>query len=140
MTRTLALVALAGCAHDVTARYAPEGGGTVQVLLSHAASAVTVAIDDQVVIERAHTSKATISGVPPGDARVRVVVGGVCAKGFVEERHLWVQPGRSATLALPGPELTTACAIVQAGAWVAVGLEIVGLAILSGGGMRHARR
>jgi hypothetical protein len=139
MTRTLVLIALTACAHDVTARYAANGGGTVQVLLSHAASAVTVSIDDHVVIESAHTRKATIEGVPPGDARVQVVVGGECTKGFVDERHVWVEPGANATLALPGPELSTGCAIVQAGSMVALGLELIAVAILSGG-MQHALR
>ena len=77
LARTLAL-ALAACAHDVTARFPSTPGqatGRVALVFTDVADSVTVAIDGVLVVQDARTEHVVITGVPTGYADLSVAVG-----------------------------------------------------------------
>lgn len=131
----VAVVLFAGChhPHDIEARYALQGGeaGAVDVILNQASSALTVAIDDHVVVDRKYSRRAHIEGVPAGEVHVRVATGGSCEQGRVDDRTLQVEPGQTVTIALPGPEISNGCAIFAGLNQVALSVELVSLAVLA---------
>ena len=76
------LVALAalltGCAHDVVARFPSspdEPTGTVELRFTRAASDVTVAVNGVVVVDRAHTRRVVVTGVPTGTTQLAIAAG-----------------------------------------------------------------
>lgn len=74
----LAVLALAACAHDVTARFpsSPEQAtGRVALVFTDVADGVTVAIDGVLVVQDARTERVVITGVPTGYANLSVAVG-----------------------------------------------------------------
>jgi hypothetical protein len=92
------LMFLLGCAHDVHVRYpsAPdEPTGTVVLLLSQAASDVSVAINGQLVVEDAHTDRIVITGAPGGTAEIVMT-----ANGSDKAMHVWVGTDRTTTVPL----------------------------------------
>lgn len=68
-----ALLCLVACAHDVRARYPAAPGeptGTLVLLMSEAASDVTIAINGVLVVQDAHTDHIVIDGVPVGNDEI----------------------------------------------------------------------
>jgi hypothetical protein len=134
MHRLLLLFALAACTHphDVIAHYPGDGpSGSVDIVMNHATGALTVAVNDKVIVEKKYSAKAHIDGVPIGEAVIQIATGGACEAGKSETRTLDVQPGMTSTIVLPGPEPNTACAVWAGLNQVTLGLEVVGFAILA---------
>src|SRR5262245_44439211 len=75
----LVLLVVAGCAHDVVARYpsTPDDlTNTVVLLLTDAAQDVSVAINGLLVVEGKHTKKVVIERVPVGTAEIVMAANG----------------------------------------------------------------
>lgn len=135
MTRfaLIAFIPLAACAHgasDVAANYTPildTPSGSIEVLLNSPSQALTVSVNDHVLVDRKFSRKAVINSIPAGPAHVLVSVGGNCEQNHTYERDVTSVPGVPTQLALPGPEVGEGCATL-AGAqhiatqigWVAV--------------------
>ena len=120
-------VCMAGCSYDVVARYpSPPGeSGAIDIVLNDPTRALTVEINDLLVVGRAHSRKIHVDGVPAGTARVRVATGGRCEQGVVTEREVTVMPMSISTLALPGPEPNHACMVYAGLALLALSIEVV---------------
>ena len=70
---------LAGCAHDVDARFPsrPEDPtGTLVLEMNKPASGVTVAVNGVLVVEDEHTERVVITGVPIGTTEVIMAANG----------------------------------------------------------------
>ena len=101
----IVVVWIAGCAHDVRVRYpaaADDPTGTVVLLLSQAASDVTVAINGTLVVEGAHTSRIVISDAPAGTEDIVMT-----ANGSDKAMHVWVGTDRATTIPLGVPDATS---------------------------------
>jgi len=131
----LVLVIVAGCFHhrapEVTAHFAPSSpdSGAIDVVLQSPTRAMTVAVDGALAVDRAHTRKAHIDGVPAGPAHVQVAVGGRCERGGLVQEDVEVAPGRTTTIVLPGPDRKFACTAVTTAATVALTLTLIRPAI-----------
>jgi hypothetical protein len=101
----LALVlGLAACAKDVHARFpAPPDvpTGTLVLLLSTAASGVSVAIEGRLVVQDEHTSRVVISNIPIGTQEVVMT-----ANGASNAMKLWVGGEYATTVPLGIPDAT----------------------------------
>jgi hypothetical protein len=77
----VAALFLSACATDpVTAHSGAAGGkgtGTVVVQLDRAIPGLGVIVDDETVVEGAHTDQITVDGVEPGGRRIRVVASSI---------------------------------------------------------------
>jgi hypothetical protein len=137
----LALCACTGCASDVVARYpsAPGVSGAIDIVLNDASRALTVEIDDQLVVDRATSRRAHVDGIPAGIAHVRIATGGRCEQGAVTERDVVVMPGTTATLVLPGPEPNHGCMVYDGLALLALVVEAVAIAAVEPGRTFHVR-
>lgn len=139
----LALAACAPKAQDVSSTFALSPSipaGTVEVLLNSPSGALSVAVNDQLVVDRKTSRKATIGGVPAGPTRVHVAIGGGCETGAVFERDIQVLAGATTVVNLPGPELSTGCALWNGLYYVGLNIGIAATSIaLLGAGMavRH---
>lgn len=94
-------ISSAGCAHDVHARFpAPPDTptGTIVLLLSSAASGVSVAIEGHLVVEDEHTDRVVISNVPIGTQEVVMT-----ANGANQAMKLWVGGDHATTVPLGVP-------------------------------------
>jgi len=135
MTYRLTLLALAACTHphDVQAVYAPAppGAGAIDVVLNSPSGALTVAVDGKLVVDRKYSRRAHIDGVPPGRAHVHVATGGECEQGAMNDFELDVDPGQTATLALPGPEPNHGCAVFSGLYYVGLNVGLVALAVIT---------
>src|SRR5438105_3823609 len=104
----LIVIASASCTHphDVNAVYAgaPPGAGAIDVVLNNPSAALTVAVQDKLVVDRAYSRRAHVDGVPAGAAHVHVATGGRCEQGAMTDVDVNVPAGGIATIALPGPE------------------------------------
>lgn len=139
----LALSACAPKARDVSATFALSPhipAGTVEVVLNNASDALSVAINDQLVVDRKLSRKATIAGVPAGPARVHVAIGGGCETGATFDRDIEVIPGATTTLSLPGPEISTGCAVASGLYYVGINIGYVAMAVAVYAGVASARR
>jgi hypothetical protein len=80
----VAALFLSACATDpVTAHSGAAGGkgtGTVVVQLDRAIPGLGVIVDDETVVEGAHTDQITVDGVEPGGRRIRVVASSITWK------------------------------------------------------------
>lgn len=124
---------LSGCAHDVVARFPlarPGDTGAIAVVLNDPSDRLSVTVDDQLVVDREHSRRATITGVPAGTAHVVIAAGGRCETGAVSERDVTVSPGVTTTLALPGPNPDHGCMIYTGLAVVALAIDAVAMAVL----------
>ena len=132
MSRWILILVLTGCAHDVTAVYpaATPSSGTVDVVLNEPTDALTVAINDQLVVDRAHSRHAQIVGVPAGPVRVHVATGKGCEQGNMVDREVMLPPGGRATLALPHPELSVGCALWTGLQYIGINIGILAIAVL----------
>jgi hypothetical protein len=98
----IALLVLAGCAHDIRTRYpAPPDAptGTLVLLLTQSSSGVSVAVDGLLVVEDAHTQRITIDNVPTGTHEVVIA-----ANGGDKAFRTWVQSDHPTTIPLGVPE------------------------------------
>ncbi len=95
-------IVLLGCAHDVRVRYpsAPEDPtGTVVLLLSQAASEVSVAINGLLVVENEHTGRVVITNAPVGTEEIVLT-----ANGSDKAMHVWVGTDHATTIPLGVPD------------------------------------
>ncbi len=102
----LILVLLVGCARDVRARFPSspqEPTGTLVLLLSQAASNVSVAIDGRLVVEDEDTKKITIEHVPTGNHDVVIAV-----NGGDKAIRTWIASEHPTTIPLGVPAAGTA--------------------------------
>lgn len=113
--------------------------GNVEVVLNNATGALSVAVNDQLVVDRKYSRKASIAGVPAGPARVHVAIGGSCETGASFERDIEVLPGQTTTVTLPGPELSTGCALFHGLYYVGLNIGIAAASIAMIGGAVAAR-
>ena len=69
------IVVLAGCAKDVRVRYAvvPDESGTVVIKLSAPMEKVSVTVDDNMVVEDAHTQRIQVENVPVGKRKIHII-------------------------------------------------------------------
>jgi len=139
----LALTACAPKARDVSATFALSPNipaGNVEVVLNNPSDALSVAINDQLVVDRKLSRKATIGGVPAGIARVHVAIGGGCETGATFEREIEVIPGATTTVNLPGPEISNGCAIASGLYYVGINIGYAALALALYAGVASARK
>ena len=100
----LVFVALVGCAHDVHVRFpAPPDvpTGTIVLLLSSAASGVSVAVEGFLVVEDEHTDRVVITNVPVGTQELVMT-----ANGANQAMKLWVGGDHATTVPLGVPDPT----------------------------------
>jgi hypothetical protein len=100
----LVFVFAMGCAKDVHVRFpAPPDvpTGTIVLLLSSAASGVSVAIEGFLVVEDVHTERIVISNVPIGTQEVVMT-----ANGANQAMKLWVGGDHATTVPLGVPDPT----------------------------------
>ncbi len=147
MTTRIALVlALSACApkaQDVSTTFALSPNmpaGNVEVVLNNPSGALSVAVNDQLVVDRKLSRKATIGGVPAGPARVHVAIGGGCETGATYDRDIEVIPGATTTVNLPGPEVSTGCAVASGLYYVGINIGYVAMAVALYAGVASARR
>jgi len=98
----VASLGLAGCSHDVRARFpsSPQDPtGTLVLLLSQPASNVSVAINGMLVVEDAHTKKLTIEHVPTGNNEIVIA-----ANGSDKAMRVWIASENPTTIPLGVPE------------------------------------
>lgn len=132
---------LTGCAHDVEVAYpyATPASGIVEIVLNQPTSELTVTVNGDLVVDREHSRRARIVGVPAGVARVGVATGGRCEAGKTVEAEIEVTPGRATTLALPGPEPNTGCMIYSGLYYVGLNVGIAAIAISMLAAPRHVK-
>src|SRR6185436_8404513 len=102
MRFALILALLAGCAHDVRARFPSspeEPTGTLVLLLSQAASNVSVAIDGLLVVEDEQARKITVERVPTGHHDIAIA-----ANGSDKAMRAWIASENPTTIPLGVPE------------------------------------
>jgi hypothetical protein len=103
----LLLVLLFACSTpSVRVRYPitpDQPTGTLVLLLSQAASDVTVAINGNLVVDRADTDRVIIDGVPVGTQTVIMA-----ANGMDKQFQIWVDGDHWTTVPLGVPEAGTA--------------------------------
>lgn len=133
MSPRYCLIVLTACTvpKDVTAVYAPAqpASGAIDVVLNHPSTTLTVAVADQLVVDRKYSRKAHIDGVPPGPAHVRVATGGHCEQGSLTEHDVMVPAGGVATIALPGPEPNLGCEVFLGLYYVGLNVGVAAMAI-----------
>lgn len=98
------VLGVAGCAHDVHARFPapPEvPTGTIVLLLSSAASGVSVAIEGNLIVEDEHTDRVVITNVPIGTQELVMT-----ANGVNQAMKLWVGGDHATTVPLGVPDAT----------------------------------
>lgn len=130
----LLAAALAGCAHDVRVDYgraSPGSTGSLEVVLNDATGKLSVTINDSLVVDRKHSRKARIDGVPAGLATVHVATGGGCERAMTLDREVEVVPGEVTTVALPGPQPDTGCMIYSGLYYVGMNVGLVAIAIVA---------
>jgi hypothetical protein len=93
----LVVVVMIGCAHDVRARYptlpdAPTG--SVVLLMSDAASDVSVAVNGILVVDGAHTKRIVIDNIPTGNTDIVMTANGgdKAMRVFVDSDHATTIP------------------------------------------------
>jgi hypothetical protein len=130
------MVAVAGgCTgpQDITAVFPHPTpmAGAVDVSLNSPDGAMTVTVDDALVVDRKYSRKAHIDGVPAGPATVHVAIGGKCVKAREYTRELEIEPGQTSQIALPGAEVNDGCAVLDGLLLVADTIELVALGVLA---------
>jgi hypothetical protein len=125
------VLVVAGCfhprAHDVTAHLVPmsPSSGAIDVVLSAPSKKLTIAVDGNLVVDRAYSRHAHIDGVPAGPGHVQVVVDGHCERGGTAEEDVDVPAGGTATVVLPGPDKNHACMVATGVVHVALALTLI---------------
>jgi hypothetical protein len=98
----LLLVAVAGCSHDVRARYpsrSDEPTGTLVLEMSRPASGVTVAINGRLVVDDEKTERVVIEGIPVGTGEVIMA-----ANGGDKAFQVWIDSEHPTTVPLGVPD------------------------------------
>lgn len=98
----LVILVVAGCSHDVRARYPSqpdEPTGSLILTMSEAAKGVTVAVNGVLVVDDAHTRHIQIDGVPIGTGEVIMAANGA-DKAF----RVWIDSERPTTVPLGVPD------------------------------------
>jgi hypothetical protein len=93
------VVMLASCAHDVHVAYPASDGGTIVLLMSEAASGVSVAVNGQLVVEDAHTQRVVIDRAPIGNDDIVIA-----ANGGDKSMRVWVGTDHATTAPMGVPE------------------------------------
>ncbi len=96
------LLALAGCSHDVRARYPSspaDATGTLVLALSRPASGVTVAINGLLVVDDEKTEHVVIEGVPVGTGDIVMA-----ANGGDKAFRVWIDSEHPTTVPLGVPD------------------------------------
>ena len=103
MRVALLLVALVACSsNDVRVRYPvlpDQPTGTLVLLLSQAASDVTVSINGNLVVDRVHADRIIVDGVPVGTQTVIMA-----ANGSDKQFQIWVDGDHWTTVPLGVPD------------------------------------
>jgi hypothetical protein len=132
----LVVFAIAGCTHphDVNAVYAiaPQAGGSLEVLLNKASDAMTIAVNDVVVVDRKFSRKAHVDGIPEGPAHVVIATGGGCEQQSLVERDVEITPGVVTSIVLPGPERNHGCMVYAGLVYVGLNIGILAYAVMAG--------
>jgi len=98
------LLLFGGCTRDVHATFPSDPGsttGTIVLLLSNAASGVSVAVEGLLVVEDAHTDRIVITGVPIGTDEIVM-----SANGADKAMRVWVGVDHATTIPLGVPDAT----------------------------------
>ena len=109
---------VAGCSHDVKARYPSrpdEPTGTLVLTMAKAASGVSVAINGVLVVDDEKTSHIVIEGVPAG---TREVV--MAANGGDKAFAVWIDSERPTTVPLGVPDQSTGFIASLAGSLLSI--------------------
>ncbi len=118
--RWLLVVLLAGCTvHEVRVHYptADAPTGSLVLLMSQAASDVSVAIDGLLVVEDAHTDRVVIDGVPIGTREVIMAANGT-DKAF----KVWIAGDHATTVPLGVPDASIGFLKTLAGTLLTIAL------------------
>lgn len=84
---------------SVTAPESADGAtGTVAVIFTRPAKGVTIALDGRLVVDRRHTGRVEIRGVPVGLSELQIAAGSGPSR---VERHLRVEVDGGKTTAVP---------------------------------------
>jgi anti-sigma-K factor RskA len=97
----LALFLLLGCSRDVRAVYPAAPGaptGKLVLLLSQAASGVSVAVNGQLVVEDRKTGRVTIDNIPTGTTEITIA-----ANGSDKQFKVWIDDTHTTTVPLGVP-------------------------------------
>jgi hypothetical protein len=136
----VAFVTTTACAHDVHATYprASLAAGVLEVALNAPTGELTVAVNGDMVVDRKHSRRARIDGVPAGRNLVRVVTSGSCEQSATTEKEVHITPGQVTTLALPAPDSSLACAVFDGLYYVGlnIGIAAVTVALVATGRSR----
>jgi hypothetical protein len=100
----LVMLGISGCAQDVHVRYPSSPDmptGTIVLLLSSAASGVSVAVEGYLVVEDAHTERVVITNVPIGTQELVMT-----ANGSSSAMKIWVGGEHATTVPLGVPDAT----------------------------------
>jgi hypothetical protein len=129
------LVLATGCthAHDVAVQLAlaQPDSGALDVVLNGASGALSVTIDGALVVDRKHSRKAHVEGIPAGPARVRIATGGGCEQAMTYDREVEIIPGATVTLALPGPQPDHGCMVLAGLQYIGINIALVALAAVA---------
>lgn len=129
---SLAVAAACSRPHDVTVAYAARsstGAGSVDVLLNSPSRALSITVNDALVVDRKYSRKARIEGLPLGIARVHIATGGKCEHAAEYDREVEIIPGATASLVFPGPEPNHGCMVQLALTYVGWNIGMVAMAI-----------
>lgn len=102
MIRLLFVIFIAGCAHDVAARFpsrADDPTGTLVLALTGPASDVTIAVNGVLIVEDEHTERVVIEGVPIGTTEIVMA-----ANGSDKAFHVFISSERPTTVPLGVPD------------------------------------
>ncbi|HUJ62479.1 MAG TPA: hypothetical protein VLX92_28455 [Kofleriaceae bacterium] len=102
MRLALALIVLAGCAHDVRSHFPSAPGaptGTLVLMMSQPADDVTVAINGILAVDHVHSGRIVIDGIPVGTTEVAVAGGGID-----KDLRVWVDGDHATTVPLAVPD------------------------------------
>ena len=98
----LVVLLIAGCSHDVRARFPSTPGdatGTLILKLTQPADGVTVAINGVLVVDDAHTKRIQIDGIPVGTGEIVMA-----ANGSDKAFHVWIGSDHPTTVPLGVPD------------------------------------
>lgn len=98
----LVVAVIAGCSHDVRARFPSrpdEPTGTLILQMTRPASGVTVAINGVLVVDDEHTKNVRVEGVPIGTGEIVMA-----ANGSDKAFRVWIDSERPTTVPLGVPE------------------------------------
>jgi len=93
----LVAIVAGGCAHDVRARLPratpDESTGSIELVLTHPAPDVYVAVNGVLVVDGANTSRIRIDGIATGYADVAIAMG-----AGEKQQQIWVEEGKVTVL------------------------------------------